>query len=700
MKRTLIRPSTNQNQQENYVDYANTSCSLLDKIKHILEHFDIRAISFDFFDTFVCRLSDTPTPLFIEVGRRLKHFGLLKQHLTEYDFKSIRIVAESKARQHAYSREHSYEVKLRDIYKYMRFVIKDIDRAMKIELETEFDFCFLNPHIADVAIMLHQSRIPIGILSDTYLSSDNLRQLLAHNGFPTDILSFIFVSSEHKVSKSTGKLFTVLLNYLNCRPESLLHIGDNIDADVKGASIAQVKAIHYPRITLYESTVFMRERSLTDRSIFFSSSFNSFRSIASRLEDNIPTDYKVYFRLGAFLFGPCLARFSNWAVQQMLQEGIKHGLVFMREAYTLLPLFQQYSLILNLPLTFIPFYVSRHAVNLASLTDVSPEQLFIKSSKRRRPTPRIILQSFELPYKTIEEIPQNLMDEPLTDIERYSLCKLMAGLPKYKYKLMVISAHKRKSFLRYFLQLTQGQKKVALIDIGFRGSIQASIDTILKYEGLDIRTTGLYLSTNTAAANHVLNGSDIRSFLGNLGAADEQLLVFMKHPEALECGINAPIGTTLGYTYDSSTSTWQPLLETVNISEDQIKKKVYIREGILAFSRIWLPFLKSRLDKGAFVSNAWLDELDHQCAIILRRLFAFPTSEEAAAFGSLYHEDNDGTNTGDFVVSLEFRERFKQDGIEGLLRGSPVYWPQGVIAVEAEDIYSNVFKIFNLLNII
>jgi hypothetical protein len=76
----------------------------------------------------------------------------------------------------------------------------------------------------------------------------------------------------------------------------------------------------------------------------------------------------------------------------------------------------------------------------------------------------------------------------------------------------------------------------------------------------------------------------------------------------------------------------------------------------------------------------------------MQRLFCFPTSEEAQRLGSLYHDDNDGTETGGIICDTESRKIFRQSGVDKLFT-EKVYWPHGVIGIEAQNIIDQLFAL-------
>ena len=653
----------------------------------------IRCVSFDCFDTILYRLCKEPTQLFVEVGRRLQKAGNLKPNLTPEQFKQLRIAAENKARQIAMETRGTTECCIEEIYIQLQTVVPNIIQGVRTELQTEQDFCYPNPVMLGLMRYYREQGYKIAILSDTYLSSKQLSSILEHSGVDLSLVDLVLTSRDAQAAKYEGKLYFIAADKLGIRPQEILHIGDSELADVKAAQAMGVRGIHYPRYPGATLQVLQRERILQnlDRQ---AASLTSFRLLAYRLGGQLHPIWRGYYQEGAFLFGPALARYADWVVQQCKQEGVTMCLAFMREAQTLVPLIKRSAEASGYKLEVRPFYISRHSVNLASMFEVSAKSLFEKTIKHRKCSPRTLLKALGLPEDKLTGLDPSLMDSPLNDLERFTFCEILAKHPFYSALLAKHAQKARHAFLSYALTNLDGHQRLAIADIGFRGTIQLNMERILRNEGINVPIIGLYFCTQAAAANSVLEGLDIRSFLGHLGAYQQETQTLYKHPEILEQAVNAFCGTTLGYSKGDS-GAYQPEIEDVSIPFDQLYKRWLIQQGILSFQRIWLAFAGPRFLNGKGtkkLDSKCLEEIDTEILYIMQRLFCFPTRDEALRLGSLYHDDNDGTDLGGIICDNDARMRFRQGGLEKLV-SEMVYWPHGVVAIEAPEIFEQMFAI-------
>lgn len=82
----------------------------------------------------------------------------------------------------------------------------------------------------------------MALLSDMYLSSEQIRRILASAGLDLSQVDTLLVSSEEHEGKSSGHLFARLQEfYPQIASEGIVHIGDNVAADVEGAAKAGIR---------------------------------------------------------------------------------------------------------------------------------------------------------------------------------------------------------------------------------------------------------------------------------------------------------------------------------------------------------------------------------------------------------------------------------------------------------------------------
>ena len=185
-------------------------------------------ISFDVFDTLIFRPFSSPTDMFYLLGVRLGCFG----------FASLRREAEMMAR--ASTDKANFEVNIYDIYAHLARIspMSTDDSAAEIALECEM--CYANPYMTELCRILLARGKTLVAVSDMYLPRSVIERILTLNGY-SDIKK-IYVSCEYGYDKSSGKLFDYVRRDFG---RKIIHIGDNYEADVKGAERAGLSSRHY-----------------------------------------------------------------------------------------------------------------------------------------------------------------------------------------------------------------------------------------------------------------------------------------------------------------------------------------------------------------------------------------------------------------------------------------------------------------------
>ena len=241
-----------------------------DGLKSMAEAFldpEIRVISFDVFDTLLLR----------PVRTEAEKFGLLEKDFRKItdahiSFVRLRTMAEATLRRRILRHELQREdVTIDEIYEVME---KEFGLAPSAaaglaqkEMELERRLCHARKagrYLFDQAL---RSGRRVILLSDMYLRSGQLRELLAGNGFPfvkegSEICGQegrmipdgnsdrepipVYVSSETGLRKSTGSMFRKLPEILGVEPSQILHIGDSMQSDILPARENGIKALWLP----------------------------------------------------------------------------------------------------------------------------------------------------------------------------------------------------------------------------------------------------------------------------------------------------------------------------------------------------------------------------------------------------------------------------------------------------------------------
>lgn len=193
-------------------------------------------IFFDVFDTLIIRHCKKPKDLFALIEQRYNHLygGKQLDHFSE-----MRIKAEA-----SYYSEKKLPTLLQ-IYERIPLEKEICLKCKEIELELEKILCVRKNNGYDLYCYAKGHGKKIIAVSDMYLSSDVIRNMLLSAGYD---IENIYVSCEHGVDKTHGKLFKKVLRDFAIESSDVVHFGDNLLADVFGARIAGISGVCMPNV--------------------------------------------------------------------------------------------------------------------------------------------------------------------------------------------------------------------------------------------------------------------------------------------------------------------------------------------------------------------------------------------------------------------------------------------------------------------
>lgn len=539
--------------------------------QQIIKH-DI--ISFDVFDTLLYRPFKNPTDLFTLLQDKAREIT----GIASLDFKTIRREAEKVAFHAALERDEG-ETTIDEIYSALSELIK-IDQVktkalMQIEMEAEKSLLY--PRISGYKAFLEARNLNkrIIIISDMYLPEYFIAELLEKNGYSG--YERIYVSSTHKVKKHSGVLFDYVLNDLDVNPASILHVGDNLEADVKKAKIRGIKPFHL----IKSSEVFSAN---SDFQIPWSRDENRhsldwsmvLAVVGNKLHDNpyLPHRNNTLFggspiKLGYYGFGPLLLGYTKWLIESSINDGIdklyflsRDGKI-MKSAYDIVS--QLYA---NAPKSEY-LLCSRRAVNLAKVEDISDilDLLHVDFAHRVSLT-HFLKHRFGV---NIEDIPSEIMREHGFSVESKLTVSDIPMLQKLFVEIQdILLSSASKERVNYLEYLNNSKifdsNKNAIVDIGYAGTMQESL---FKLSGSKVKIGGYYLITFRQALKRVVkNNLPIKGYLAEFIDRHDTYHNFCRH---------VPLYETLFSSTDTSfirmARNWNNDLHPVFMQNSPVEQK-------------------------------------------------------------------------------------------------------------------------------
>lgn len=636
----------------------------------------IELLSIDIFDTLIFRMVDSPASIFNSMGVVLKEKYEKNFKYTPYEFKQLRLVAEQKAKEIKKQNSGSGEVTLREIYDVMPVTCISKQELMELEIQTEKKYSFINPKINSIIEKCNYKKIPVVLVSDMYFSKEQIKDILKCNDFDLRNIDEILVSSEFNKSKSEGSLFDVLKERYNyIRSDKILHIGDNYISDIVNAQIHGMKTLYYNVISDDNETLFELEKIKYGSLV---SEISAIRKLAHSNSENYNDKEKVWYEFGAAVFGPFLTLFCEWIIDIAEKENIKSIYPLMREGYILEKILKKSLKQRGLSIENKPMYVSRKALFLSSIEKFDDEvlnRIFEKNSY----TVENLFESLKI-YDYIgkfEEYKSILLNKAYKiEVDNINLKQQLFNYLLSENIIKVIQnniVNEKQLVIKYLEDNFNTNETFITVDLGFRGTMQTAIDRILKKNQLHILAFG-----EESIKYNLLNGQDIRGFVGNAGENLEIIKSITWCPDMLEELMMGNLGSTIGYM--ERYSKVEPILDENRIPFEEIKLKEVCFDGILDFQDMFLNIVKNK----SFIKEESLLKRK-EFGLIMQRFHKLPTYLEAKTFSKIHHEYNNGSRSLDKIVKENELEDLNCKEIENYLRTSNPTdnkWPEAVVTLK------------------
>ncbi|WP_345828377.1 hydrolase [Pantoea sp. BRR-3P] len=556
------------------------------RVEKIIKNNEIEHITFDVFDTLINRAVEKPS----DVYKFLEHKALLISNGATEDFSKVRLAAEIDTRKNS-SRD---EITLNEIYQ----VIKNhyhldpetTDKIMKAEIDLELELIDIRPagkRLWDAAL---RSKKPISIISDMYLPHHAVERILKKTGYHNYVK--LYVSSSYGKRKKEGGLFDIVLNDLNIPANKILHIGDNIDADIK---IPRSKGFSTFRIMRAIDRM-SRHKSYCD---IFSSKKGSGEKprsiiaglIAAKLFDlETPVNEETSlfmgkpFNLGYAAIGPMIMSYIQWVSRQAKKDKISRLYFLSREGWLLKQVYDELTQNdINAPKSFY-LYSSRRASRVASIKNKNdilnvasqPFSSGIKLSKLvnyRFGLDENILTAELAQKHGFSSHSEELDSNKNTKVNFSKLCLNL------EEEILKQSEVEREAYLNYldFIGFSN-EEKPGIVDIGWKANMQASLGNLINRP-----LNGYYYATLQGAEAWLNKGHQIKAYVGDF-VSSEHTSTAVKHRHLTEFFICHTEKSLVSMSFDKSGN----LLKNFRDEPNHAKRSQLIDEihrGTIEFSQ-------------------------------------------------------------------------------------------------------------------
>ncbi|MEI8389175.1 MAG: hypothetical protein WCG23_04735 [bacterium] len=511
---------------------------------------NIKAISFDIFDTAILRETFRPKDIFDIIESKYKN-----------NFKEQRMQAENFARE-----KNAGECSLDDIYKIFSTITPafsdKINEIKNYEISLEIKHSQQNKEIFDFYTSIKDNYNVI-FISDMYLDKAAIKTMLINAGYGDHP---IYLSGELNINKTQGELFDYVIQDLGIKYEELLHIGDNYRSDILSASKKGINT--YYSINNYDKS-FSNDDVKNKKIIELYDHKNYATSfLAKLLTEKEGTNADKYNKIG-FYWGAVFYNFVKWVIEEADGRRIlfnsRDGYLPYKIAKCIIGIDCDYVFLARRSSAFIAFdtdYPINHEKNLyfynalrfqrvnnikqlLGCIGLDSQKVFQKIIKAGFNNDEDNIEPFKFNGQEIHEKIQNLLLSIETEI--YDNC-----LPK------------KQALLNYIESLNIKNNDV-FCDIGYNGSIQYCVEllTDIKLDGKYFEVYKRNIQLDCRKEGYISNGENLTYGYGGL----------------LETIFSAPHGGVIGY------EGCEPLLFEDSWTRINILNKIH--EGIIEFCVKW-----------------------------------------------------------------------------------------------------------------
>lgn len=515
--------------------------------------------SYDIFDTSLSRLYAYPRDLFLDLGFRLTPSGLpfARRLRMARDFRRRRVLAE----RIAYVRSGAERTAtLDDIYaNFLRPSWLDAARTeiKTLEQDLEFDALYKVPSIGEELKALVAKGERVVFLSDMYLDSGFVSEVFKRLQLGVDGCK-IYLSSEARATKISGRLFQMVLVAEGVDPSQWVHVGDDLQADVRSARELGLQARHFVQsaLTYHERIMAGERRERTPARSRLAALSRKWRLHSERRDSPIAIREEIAYGTVA----PLLLHYVLWVLRDAQARGIQRlyyvardGELLYLAARCLAPLFPAIEVVY--------LHGSRRAWIPASIVsgDTTWRTFAFVAGERNRAAD--LLARIGFGAEESEQIRRSLgiraedWGRDRSKADAMFLLDAVMDDPAIARHLLEKSANQREQVLSYLAQQRMFDgTQWALVDLGWAFNCQAALGRIVsQVDGFVPAVRGYYFG---AGASHLPAdiAGETRCLLSEKGSIFARRAIVVEHVFT-----PARHATTVGYTRGKGGSV-EPLL--------------------------------------------------------------------------------------------------------------------------------------------
>lgn len=566
-----------------------------------------------------------------------------------------------------------------------RQIILDIEAAVEITVQRP----------CSESIELLQSLKNAGqttlLVSDFYLPGSHFQKLLQHFGI-LELFDHVYISSDHRLAKGSGRMYAKICDDLGCNPEQILMIGDNPHADIAMAKECGCRTMHIQNPTQQSFYASWRPQDLVNA-----------EKVVHRFSE-VVADEGTFQEMAVTLW-----YFSWLLLEELISKNISNVFFFSKEGEFLKKLFDQLQSDIYGYTVVSSHYllVSRKATFLASLQPLE-EEGFSRLFAHYRD---ISLRDFLLSLNFEESVAVALCSElqldferRISDLQNSPEFKQLKESVKFQQEYEKRRSEQQENFIHYLDSFGVDYKRdgLTVVDVGWKGSIQDNVYHILRGK---VAMQGFFLGSLIATEKRENNQKTGLLFDDN-PEPSPFFHVFNNNRSLFEMMLGASHGSADGYftqeQYEQlpqghqrvvqetiSTQSGDICVSTLDFPEERALYKERIEPLQKDFLNAALQFNNAYILSGCTAPDpAWFARKH-------ARMVFTPTKTEVDFFEQLYHLENFGIfEYTNFLAGEKLTLKQRLKNLRNIVRDPAIlesgFWPPIILRRLGLDLYRHI----------
>lgn len=611
----------------------------------------LAALSFDVFDTLLSRCIEPPERIVRRVAESLA--ARLGEDDAVDRLLAARQVVEAELRAAAQAAGRDHECHHDDIIAAWvgRVAARRsadeqralIDFTARCEYELERLALVAKPNARLFLQWARNAGLRIIAVSDMYLGERHLRALLDDLGY-RGLIDRIYVSSEHRVGKYSGRLFTEVLAKEDLQAAQVLHVGDNFHSDALAPSRLGIAGVFLDE--RHERR--RRRRQQTAAELAGLGGVWPGRMLAEIVAERLRHDERgkrdeFFFQYGLEVLGPIFCCFVLGLVERVREAGTERVFFLARDGDLFRRMYERWGELDTAALPPASYaYASRRVVAGAAVAEgLDHDKAVVGLYNPKQRGLQSILKTYGLSPEAFATLAAEhgfaALDAPIDDWQDPRLHAFLAD-ERVQALIRPVGERARELLRDYFAQLGFfSHARVAMVDIGWNGTIQRFMEQAFGDDAGYPQVDGYYFALMNGMYRTPLAQGSIEGLILDQRRASPQERAAYDFEELFEQGARALHATTVGYRREGGAV--EPVLKEDAAADRQAEIRCNplidsLQDGVLLCLEHF--HAAHRLSGFGFAA------LKPYALALAERAVAYPTAAEVAQVSRLAHTEDFG----------------------------------------------------------